>query len=142
MPLRPLMLVAVALAACVSQPASNTALQDTVSLAVSIGQHDDGIDIPEAASMLDEKVAAAPNDPYVLKVAASARVALANAAQDRAIRVKLRQEALAQYDRAIANARPDARPRAVMMNGQPEEISLSDLTDLRAALFKTIQTDR
>ena len=129
-------------AACVSPAVSNAALQDTVSLAVSMGQHEDGVDIAEAAASLDEKVAAAPNDPYVLKVAANARAGLANSAQDRALRVKLRQEALDQYDRAIANTKPTAGPRAVMMNGQATEISLSDLADLRAKLFATIQTDR
>jgi hypothetical protein len=140
---RPLVFAAVALAsACVSPTASNTALQETVSLSVSLTQHEDGVDIAEAAAQLDEKVAAAPNDPYVLKVAATARANLAGNAQDRALRVKLRQEALDQYDRAIANAKPTAPSRAVMMNGQAQEISLSDLPDLRAALFATIQTDR
>ncbi|HEV7692594.1 MAG TPA: hypothetical protein VGO52_17285 [Hyphomonadaceae bacterium] len=143
MTFRPLFFAAFALAAaCVSPASPNLALQETVSLSVSLTQHEDGVDIAEAAASLDEKVAAAPNDPYVLKVAATARTGLANAAQDRALRVKLRQEALAQYDRAIANTRPDARPRAVMMNGQQNEITLSDLSDLRAALFATIQTDR
>jgi hypothetical protein len=143
MTLRPFTIAAFALAAaCVSPASPNLALQDTVSLAVSLTQHEDGVDIAEAAASLDEKVAAAPNDPYVLKVAANARAGLANAAQDRALRVKLRQEALAQYDRAIANTKPTAGPRAVMMNGQAEEVSLSDLADLRAALFATIQTDR
>jgi len=142
--LRPLVIAALVLAltACVSPVTSNAALQDTVSLSVSLTQHEDGVDISEATASLDEKIAAAPNDPYVLKVAAGARVNLANNAQDRALRVKLRQEALEQYDRAIALAKPTAPPRAVMMNGQAMQISLSDLADLRAALFATIQTDR
>src|SRR5262245_9566075 len=134
MTLRPLAFAALALAgACVSSGVTNnTALQETVSLAVSLTQHEDGVDIAEAAALLDEKVAAAPNDPYVLKVAATARNGLANNAQDRALRVRLRQEALDLYDRAIAHAKPTAPPRAVLMNGQTQEISLNDLIDLRA----------
>jgi hypothetical protein len=144
MNLRPLILSALLAipAACVSPVANNTALQDTVSLAVSLGQHEDGVDIAEATASLDEKIAAAPNDPYVLKTAAMARLNLSNSAQDRATRVKLRQEALDQFDRAIANAKPNAPPRAVMMNGQSVDIDLNDLADMRAKLFATIQTDR
>jgi hypothetical protein len=144
MNLRPLAIAAallVAPVACVS-PGANKALQDTVNLTVSLGQHEDGVDITEAAASLDEKVAAAPNDPYVLKTAAMARLNLSNNAQDRATRVKLRQEALDQFDRAIANAKPNASPRAVMMNGQSVDIDLSDLADVRARLFATMQTDR
>lgn len=142
MNLRPLVFAALILAmpaACVSKDA---ALQDTVNLMVSLGQHEDGVDIAEATQSLDERVAAAPDNPYVLKVAAMARAGLANNAQDRAKRVRLRQDALAQFDRAIALAKPKAPPRAVMMNGQPMDIELSDLADLRAGLFATVQTDR
>lgn len=141
---RPLIAAALIFAAtaCVSAPTNNTALQDTVSLMVTFTQHDEGLNLAEASASLDEAVAAAPNDPYVLKVAAGTRVNLSNAAQDRAMRVKLRHNALAEYDRAIANAKPNAPPRAVMMNGQATEIDLNDLADLRAALFQTNQTDR
>jgi hypothetical protein len=144
MNLRPLAIAALILgaAACVSPGANNAALQDTVSLAVSLTQHEDGVDVAEAATQLDEKIAAAPNDPYVLKVAATARTGLANNAQDRATRVKLRHEALEQYDLAIAIAKPNAPPRTVTMNGQETEIDLSDLAALRAALFQINQTDR
>ena len=144
--IRPLILAALILAttACASAGGSgNTAaLQDAVSLMVSIGQHEDGVDIADATASLDERIAAAPNDPYVLKVAAMTRTNLANSAQDRATRVKLRQDALAQFDRAIALAKPNAPPRTVMMNGQSMDIDLADLADLRAKLFATVQTDR
>lgn len=142
MNLRPLVFAALIFAmpaACVSRDA---ALQAAMNLMVSLGQHEDAVDIAEATASLDERIAAAPNDPYVLKVAAMARTGLANNAPDRAARIKLRQDALAQFDRAIALARPDAAPRAVMMNGQPMEVGLSDLADLRAGLFATVQTDR
>jgi hypothetical protein len=130
-------------AACVSAGGSeNAALQDTVGLMVSIGQHGEGVDVSEAAASLDEKVAVAPNDPYVLKVAAMTRASLANKAPDRATRVKLRQDALAQFDRAISLAKPNAPPRTVMMNGQPMDIDLGDLAGLRADFFATVQTDR
>jgi hypothetical protein len=129
--------------ACVSAGASeNAALQDAVALMVSVGQHGEGIDIAETEAALDEKVAAAPNDPYVLKVAAMTRTGLANNAPDRATRVKLRHDALAQFDRAIVLAKPNSPPRAVIMNGQPMDIGLGDLADLRANLFATVQTDR
>jgi hypothetical protein len=140
--LRPLVFAALILAMPAACASSDAVLQDTVSLMVSIGQHEDGVDIAEATASLDEKVAAAPDDPYVLKVAAMTRTSLANNAQDRATRVKLRHDALAQFDRAIALAKPNAPPRPVMMNGQPMDIGLGDLADLRANLFATVQTDR
>lgn len=129
-------------AACASGGASDAALQETASLMVSIGQHGEGLDAAEAAGELDARIAAAPDDPYVLKLAAIARTSLADAAQDRATRVRLRQEALAQFDRALLLTRPDAPERSVMINGQPMKVGLRDLADLRATLFHTVQTDR
>ena len=128
--LRPLALAALLLSAACVSPGANHALQETVSLSVSLGQHEDGVDIAEASASLDEKVAA------------TTRINLSNSAQDRALRVKLRHDALAELDRAIANAKPDAAARSVMMNGQSVDIDLSDLPDLRAKLFATVQTDR
>lgn len=122
--------------------ASDATLQETASLMASITQHGDGVDIAESSAQLDAQVAAAPNDPYVLKLAALSRVSLAGVSQDRAERVKLRHDALAQFDKAISLAKPDAPSRIVRLNGQETEIDLKDLPDLRAQLFHTVQTDR
>ncbi len=128
--------------ASVAGAASDSILQETASLMASITQHGEGIDIAESSAQLDAQVAAAPNDPYVLKLVALSRMSLADGAQDRAGRVKLRHDALAQFDRAISLAKPDAPGRIVRLNGQETEIDLKDLPDLRAQLFHTVQTDR
>ncbi|RYE00244.1 MAG: hypothetical protein EOP61_13985 [Sphingomonadales bacterium] len=121
---------------------SDATLQETASLMASITQHGDGVDIADSSAQLDAQIAAAPNDPYVLKLAALSRVSLSDSSQDRAERVKLRHDALAQYDKAISLAKPDAPSRIVRLNGQETEIDLKDLPDLRAQLFHTVQTDR
>ena len=90
----PLMLAAgmFALAACATTPApasSGGALQETASLMVSISQHGEGAsteDIADLAAQLDERVAAAPGDPFVLKLAAQARRTLSDYSQERAER--------------------------------------------------------
>lgn len=122
--------------------ASDSTLQETAGLMASITQHSDGVDITDSSAQLDAQIAAAPDDPYVLKLAALARVSLSNVSQDRAERVKLRHDALAQYDKAISLTMPDAPSRIVRLNGQETEIDLKDLPDLRAQLFHTVQTDR
>ena len=132
-------------AACATAPASDPALQQTASLMVSITQHGEGMsadDINDLSTQLDEQVATAPSDPYVLKLAAQARRTLSDYSQDRAQRVQLRHTALAELDKAISLAMPDAPSRIVRLNGQETEIDLQDLPDLRAQLFHTIQTDR
>jgi ABC-type enterochelin transport system substrate-binding protein len=121
---------------------SDSTLQETASLMASITQHGDGVDIADSSAQLDAQIAAAPNDPYVLKLAALSRVSLSDVSQDRAERVKLRHDALAQYDKAISLTKPDAPSRIVRLNGQETEIDLKDLPDLRAQLFHTVQTDR
>lgn len=122
--------------------ASDSTLQETASLMASITQHGEGVDIGESSAQLDALIAAAPNDPYVLKLAALSRMSLANGSQDRAERVKLRHDALAQFDKAISLTKPHAPSRIVRLNGQETEIDLKDLPDLRAQLFHTVQTDR
>jgi len=122
--------------------ASDATLQETASLMASITQHGDGVDIADSSAQLDAQIAAAPNDPYVLKLAALSRVSLSDVSQDRAERVKLRHDALAQFDKAISLTKPDAPSRIVRLNGQETEIDLKDLPDLRAQLFHTVQTDR
>lgn len=121
---------------------SDSTLQETASLMASITQHGDGVDIAESSAQLDAQIAAAPNDPYVLKLAALSRVSLSDVSQDRAERVKLRHDALAQFDKAISLTKPDVPSRIVRLNGQETEIDLKDLPDLRAQLFHTVQTDR
>lgn len=121
---------------------SDATLQETASLMASITQHGDGVDIADSSAQLDAQIAAAPNDPYVLKLAALSRVTLAENSQDRAERVKLRHDALAQFDKAISLSKPDAPGRIVRLNGQETEIDLKDLPDLRVQLFHTVQTDR
>ena len=146
----PLMLAAgmFALAACATTPApasSGGALQETASLMVSISQHGEGAsteDIADLAAQLDEHVAAAPGDPFVLKLAAQARRTLSDYSQERAERVRLRQAALAEFDKAISLAGASQASRVVMINGQETEIDLKDLPDLRAQLFQQVQTDR
>lgn len=126
----------------VAVSASDATLQETASLMASITQHGDGVDIADSSAQLDAQIAAAPNDPYVLKLVALSRVSLSDVSQDRAERVKLRHDALAQYDKAISLTKLDAPSRIVRLNGQETEIDLKDLPDLRAQLFHTVQTDR
>lgn len=134
-----------ALAACATAPANDAALQGAASLMVSISQHGEGMgpeDINDLASQLDEQVAAAPNDPYVLKLAAQSRRTLSDYSQDRAQRVHLRHTALAELDKAISLSKPTDPPRTIMLNGMESEVDLKDLTDLRASLYHQVTTDR
>jgi hypothetical protein len=131
------------LAACATAPANDSALQQTASLMVSIGQHGEGLgleDINDLSAQLDEQVAATPNDPYVLKLAAQSRRALSDYSQDRAQRVHLRHTALAEFDKAITLSTLNDRPRAVTLNGEVSEVDF--MTWRRADLFHQVQTDR
>lgn len=142
---------ALVLSACATTPsggngasAANSNLQETASLMVSIGQHSEGSDaagISDLSAQVDEQVAAAPNDPFVLKLAAQSRRSLAEYSPDRAQRIKLRQTALAEFDRAISLSNPDTASRIVMINGQETEIDLKDIPDLRAQTAVTLQAD-
>ena len=147
MKLLPLVLAAslTALAACATAPASDAVLQQTASLMVSIGQHGEGMsgaDISDIAAQLDSQVAAAPGDPYVLKLAAQSRRALSDYSQDRAQRVELRHTALAEFDKAITLSKPADPARKVMLNGMESEVGFRDLADLRASLLHQVTTDR
>lgn len=140
---------ALALSACATTPASGVpagspSLQETASLMVSIGQHGEGSDaagIAELSTQVDEQVAAAPNDPFVLKLAAQSRRSLADYAPDRVQRTKLRQTAIAEFDKAISLSKADTASRLVMINGQETEIDLKDIPDLRAQTAAAIQAD-
>jgi hypothetical protein len=143
----PLVLAAslTALAACVTAPAGEGVLAQTASLMVSIVQHGEGMsgaDISDLSAQLDAQVAAAPGDPYVLKLAAQSRRALSDHAQDRAQRVELRHTALAELDRAIALSKPDDPARQVALNGMGSAIGFEDLAAMRASLFHQVTTDR
>jgi len=138
-----------ALAACTTAaapaPVDQAALQQTAGLMVSIGQHGEGMstdDINDLSSQLDAQVAAAPDDPFVLKLVSQSRRTLSDYSQDRAQRVHLRHTALAELDKAIAAAGDSTESRIITLNGQETEIDLKDLPDLRAQLMHQVQTDR
>ncbi len=134
-----------ALSACATAPAapaSHATLQEAANLMVSITQHGEGANIPDLEAQLDAQAAANPSDPFVLKLVAQSRRALSDYSQIREERVRLRHTALAEYDRAIALAKPDLTSRVVTLNGQDTEIDLKDLPDLRAQMLHQVQTDR
>lgn len=134
-----------AVAACATAPVNDATLQQTASLMVSIGQHGEGMsiaDIADLSTKLDEHVAAAPNDPYVLKLVAQSRRALSDYSEDRAQRVALRHKALAEFDKAISLSKPVDPSRVVMTNGMESEVDFKDLAALRASLFHQVTTDR
>ena len=135
---------ALALAACATAPApaSPSALQDTASLMVAITQHGEGADVADLESQLNARVAAAPDDPFVLKLVAQSRRTLSDYSQSREERVRLRHTALAELDKAISLAGGSADFRVVTLNGQETEVDLKDLADLRAQLLRQVQTDR
>jgi hypothetical protein len=132
-------------AACATGAAGSAILQETASLMVSIGQHGEGMsanDITDMSTQLDQQVAAAPNDPYVLKLAAQSRRTLSDYSQGRAQRVHLRHTALAELDKAITLSKPADPARLIMLNGEESEVDFKDLAILRADLFQQVQTDR
>lgn len=142
---------ALVLSACATTPSAGGAsaasanLQETASLMVSIGQHGEGSDaagIADLSAQVDAKVAVAPNDPFVLKVAAQSRRSLAEYSPDRAQRTKLRQTAISEFDKAISLSKPDTASRLVMINGQETEIDLKDIPDLRAQTAAAIKADQ
>jgi hypothetical protein len=130
------------LAACATGKASDAALQDAASLMVSIGQHGQGADIGELEAQIDAQVAAASEDPYLLKLAAESRLALADYAQDRAERVRLRQTALAELEKALTLSKPTDPARMVMLNGQEMAVDFVDLAAMRDQVAMQVQTDR
>ena len=147
MKLMPFVLTAIfaVLAACATAAASDPSLQQTASLMVSIGQHGEGMtaqDIKDLSAQLDEHVAAAPSDPFVLKLAAQSRRTLSDHSQDRAQRVGLRHTALVELDKAILLAGASTASRIVMLSGVETAIDLKDMPDLRAQLMRQVQTDR
>lgn len=126
--------------AATAAPASST-LQETASLMVSIGQHGEGAsaaDIADLSSQIDAQVAAAPSDPFVLKLAAQSRQTLASYSEDSSQRTSLRQQALAEFDKAITLSKPETASRIAKVNGQDTEIDLKDVPDLRAQLVATL----
>jgi hypothetical protein len=118
------------------------ALQQTVSLMVSLGQHGEGADASEAAASLDGITAQCPLDPHVLKAAALALATLADEVEDKPVRIKLREQALADFDRSAALVTPSVKQRQVMLNGQPMAIGFSDNAELRKELAAALAEDR
>ncbi len=143
---------ALSLSACATSPSidstpaetaapASAAVQETASLMVSIGQHGEGAsvsDIADLSAQVDAQVAAAPSDPFVLKLAAQSRQTLATYTEDKAQRTALRQKALAEFDRAITFSKPETASRIVKINGQDTEVDLKDIPDLRAQLAATL----
>ncbi|HVY89299.1 MAG TPA: hypothetical protein VG942_10555 [Hyphomonadaceae bacterium] len=130
-------------AACVTSPGgSGDKLQEAVSFMVSTGQHGEGVDIAETTATLDREIAASPNDPYVLKVAAMTRISLADNTSDPATRKKLRTEALAQLEKAASVAGPNAKPRKVTLNGMDMDIGFDDVEELKQQLHAAMTADR
>ena len=147
---------ALVLSACATTPSvdstpgetaapASAALQETASLMVSIGQHGEGAsaaDVTDLSSQIDAQVAAAPSDPFVLKLAAQSRQTLATHTEDKAQRTALRQKALAEFDKAIMLSKPETASRIVKINGQDTEVDLKDIPDLRAQLSATVQAEK
>ena len=117
-------------------------LQETVNLMVSVGQHGESIDVDETSTAIDDHAAECQTNPYVLKVAALARATLADVADDRVDRVKIREQALADFDRSASLASVGAPSELVMINGQAMAIGFSDTVELRAALVAALDEDR
>ena len=117
-------------------------LQETVNLMVSVGQHGESVDLDETATAIDEHAAECQSNPYVLKVAALARSTLADTADDQTDRVKLREQALADFDRSASLASVGAPSELVMINGQAMAIGFGDTQELRAALVAALDEDR
>ncbi len=117
-------------------------LQATVNLMASVGRHGEEVDIDQTSAAIDEHTAACEANPYVLKVAALARSTLADVAEDKTDRVKLREQALADFDRSASLASVGAPSERVMINGQAMMIGFSDTAELRAALIAALDEDR
>ena len=146
---------ALALSACATTPSvestpaetaapASATLQETAGLMVSIGQHGEGAstaDVTDMSAQIDKQVAAAPSDPFVLKLAAQSHQTLASYAEDKAQRTSLRRQALAEFDKAITLSKPEFASRIVKINGQDTEIDLKDIPDLRAQLAATLAAE-
>jgi hypothetical protein len=117
-------------------------LQETVSVMVSIGQHGEGVDAAEASASIDAITSACRDNPHVLKASALARSTLADLVVDKPTRLRLRQAALADFDRAVTLVTGSTKPAPAMLNGQPIEIAFDDNADLRAALQAALEEDR
>ncbi len=105
-------------AACAIVWVSDPALQQTASRMVSITQHGEGMsanDVADLSAQLEVQVAGAPNDAYVLKLAAQARRTLSDYAQESVQRVDLRHATLVELDKAIALSKPTDPPRAILV---------------------------
>jgi predicted small secreted protein len=139
---------ALVLSACATAPSAGAAsanLQETASLMVSVSQHGEGSDaasIADLSAQVDAQVAAAPNDPFVLKLAAQSRTTLADYAADAAQKTSLRRQALAEFDKAISLSQSDTASHIVKINGQDTAVDLKDITDLRAQLAATITANQ
>jgi hypothetical protein len=118
------------------------ALQETVSVMVSIGQHGEGVDPADATTSIDALTASCPANPYVLKVAALTRATLAEAVSDKPARISLREHALADFEKAAALTTEATPAATVMINGMEMDLGFEDNAELRAALVDALEEER
>jgi len=114
--------------------AQRDVLQESASLFVSVGQHPEAIDVAEVSAELDRIAASAPSDPYVLRMVALTRLSVADNSETEVTREQMSAEALAEFDRAVELAGPDAPARRVDINGQSLDIDFSDASEVRALM--------
>jgi hypothetical protein len=119
-----------------------SALQETVSLMVSIGQHGEGMDPTDATTSIDALTASCPANPYVLKVAALTRATLAEAVADKPARISLREHALADFEKAAAMTTAATPTTQIMINGMEMDFGFDDNAELRAALVDALEEER
>ncbi len=135
--------VALGVSAIFAAPASarQDILQESASLFVAIGQHPEAVDVGEASAELDRIAASAPFDPYVLRMVALTRLSVADNSETEDEREQMSAEALAEFDRAIELAGPDAPARRVQVNGQSLDIDFSDATEVRALMQAAVDAN-
>ncbi|OYX45076.1 MAG: hypothetical protein B7Y90_18970 [Alphaproteobacteria bacterium 32-64-14] len=128
--------IAIGIGAFVVAPATaqQDVLQESASLFVSVGQHPEAVDAAEVSAELDRIAASAPSDPYVLRMVALTRLSVADSSETEDTREQMSVDALAEFDRAVELAGPDAPARRVDVNGQTLDIDFSDAPEVRALL--------
>lgn len=128
--------IAIGIGAFVVAPATaqQDVLQESASLFVSVGQHLEAVDAAEVSAELDRIAASAPSDPYVLRMVALTRLSVADNSETEVTREQMSVVALAEFDRAVELAGPDAPARRVDINGQLLDIDFSDASEVRALM--------
>lgn len=70
------------------------------------------------------------------------RMSLAQTAQGQATRTRLLEQALDHVNRAAMLPRPRPEVRTITLNGQVQELDLSDIAELRGRLVKMLGDGR